>query len=377
MQIKDFLAIPEETRRQIFLKAAVTTNLPPQSIEKDWWVTVILQAIYSLDYSNDIQFKGGTSLSKCWGLIERFSEDIDLAINPEILGFTDNLSKNQVSNKLRRAGKSFTTGPFIKNLSDALLKIGIPQNALIISNNDDGGSTQDPVQVFLEYKSLFPEDNYIAPKVMLEITARANKMALTKKEISALSNSTFPIEDLSKIVVTTIKPERTFVEKICLLHEEFKKPEEKIRHERMSRHLFDIYMMCKQGIDKEALQQEKLFTGIIRHRFIYNRIDGVDYNSETPGNFDIIPPGKNLELWRKDYNEMLNGMIYAKDKPTFDDIISRLKELNKALNQMQWNDIPHFQPGEKQTQKENIERYKKYKDAETRSLKKERINPNK
>lgn len=96
-----------QLQSSIFNNVAIATGLPPVSIEKDWWVTQVLKALYSLPYSHHTSFKGGTSLSKCWGLIERFSEDIDLGLDREFLGFEGELSKTQISDKLRRAACSF------------------------------------------------------------------------------------------------------------------------------------------------------------------------------------------------------------------------------------------------------------------------------
>ena len=92
-----FIDIPEDSQRQAINTVALNTGLPPSSIEKDWWVTQVLKALHSLPYSEYIAFKGGTSLSKCWNLIERFSEDIDIAISREFLGFIGELSKTQIS----------------------------------------------------------------------------------------------------------------------------------------------------------------------------------------------------------------------------------------------------------------------------------------
>ena len=131
-------------------------------MEKDWWVTAILEAVYALDYGSKIQFKGGTSLSKCWTLISRFSEDLDLAIDPSLLGFGENLSKSQVSNRLRRASKGFIEGRFLNDLKESVTKGGLPIDSLSFSSNSNEIPTQDPVQIYIEYPTLFPEDDYIS-----------------------------------------------------------------------------------------------------------------------------------------------------------------------------------------------------------------------
>ena len=347
MQNNHFINQPEDFRRFAFIKASDGLNLIPQAIEKDWWVTSVLRAIYSIEYASDLQFKGGTSLSKCWDMIFRFSEDIDLAINPNLLGFSDNLSKSQVSNRLRREGKNFICGRFTEDLKAALNSTGIPVGSLQVSNNNNGIPTQDPIHIYIEYPSLFPEDTYIAPRIILEITGRANKMALDERAVNALVYDYLPKDFVvdKPVLVTTTQPRRTFIEKVCLLHEEFNKSHGEIRSKRMSRHLYDLYMMCGKGVDRLVLEDEELFRQIIHHRFIYNRIDGVDYNTETPGRFAIIPPGESLKQWEQDYRNTIAKMIYGAERPGFEAIIARIRKLNEDLNAMKWKEVPVFNPG--------------------------------
>ena len=102
-----FSELPFKQQQQIIQNVAIASQLDAQSVEKDWWVTQVLKAIFSLPYAEHLSFKGGTSLSKCWHLIERFSEDVDIAVSREYLGFLGELSRTQVSDKLRRAACSF------------------------------------------------------------------------------------------------------------------------------------------------------------------------------------------------------------------------------------------------------------------------------
>ena len=102
-----FTQLTKTEKIALFEKVGKTTKLDPTIIEKDWLVTTVLRALFALPYSEHLSFKGGTSLSKCWKLIERFSEDVDIAINREYLGFSGTLSKTQISDRLRRAACSF------------------------------------------------------------------------------------------------------------------------------------------------------------------------------------------------------------------------------------------------------------------------------
>lgn len=347
MQKDPFLKLTTAEKVSFFVKATEGTTLPPQAIEKDWWVTKVLRALRSLDYRDSVQFKGGTSLSKGWHLIDRFSEDVDLSVDRVFLGFAGELSKSQVSDKLRRKAKEFVLGRFLDTLPGALELVGIPRDAYRLSDNDNGVPTQDPVQIYIDYDSAFPSGGYILPRVMLEITGRSYEEAVSETPIRSLMDERLPGNAFasSPFPVVTVEPERTFIEKVCLLHEEFSKSYNEIRCHRMSRHLYDLYMMCGKHIDEKALANEKLFRGIVMHRFTYNRIDGVDYNTETPGHFNLVPPDAIIDEWRKDYDEMKREMIYSKEKPSFDEIMARIRQLNAQLNEMRWELIPVFTPG--------------------------------
>lgn len=121
-----FIDLPKEDRVDILNRVSSELNIRQRAvIEKDWWVTTVLRAMFALPYADHLSFKGGTSLSKCWHLIDRFSEDIDIAINREYLGFTGTLSKTQISDKLRRASCSFVRDNLQHDLAEQLHQNGI------------------------------------------------------------------------------------------------------------------------------------------------------------------------------------------------------------------------------------------------------------
>jgi hypothetical protein len=135
--------------------------------------------------------------------------------------------------------------------------------------------------------------------------------------------------------VATVVPERTFLEKICLLHEEFaRKEQEKIRINRMSRHLYDIVMMLNTPIAEKALNDTELYKHIIAHRQIFIGLTEFDYNTLLPQKISIIPPESVIEKWADDYNKM-RSMIYG-DAPNFNDIIDKTKQLNEKINRIIW-----------------------------------------
>ena len=102
-----FVEMPKELQTKSIETLSLNYGMPEQIIEKDWWVSAVMRALFALPYANQMSFKGGTSLSKCWGLIDRFSEDIDIAVAREFPGYGGELSRTQISDKLRRASCYF------------------------------------------------------------------------------------------------------------------------------------------------------------------------------------------------------------------------------------------------------------------------------
>lgn len=338
MKCKKFLSLPARNKKDFFEKAAEILGLPAESIEKDWWVTLTLKTVFELPYGKEIQFKGGTSLSKSWNLIERFSEDIDLALSNKLLGFPEKLTKNQISGNLRKASKSFILDTLLCDIEKRLNKFCMPGNELIYETNRNDIPTQDPIQIYIKYPSVYEQEEYISHRIMLEISGRSNNVSISERKVESFLDSALPQNPFKQKSVTTlsVNPERTFIEKICLLHEEFNQNKRPIRHERMSRHLYDLYMMAEHGIDEISLNDETLFKSIIQHRFLYNRIDGVDYNTENPGRFNIIPPEGIIGLYEKDYDNTMTKMIYSTQKPTFKQIIEKICSLNNNINNLNW-----------------------------------------
>ena len=237
-----FIDLPAQDRLTLLSGVQIETGMSIQAIEKDWWVTEVLRAIFSLPYAMHASFKGGTSLSKCWKLIDRFSEDIDIAIDREFLGFAGQLSKNQISDKLRRAACSFVRESMQNDLRYALLSAGIPESEFRIEVDITPITTTDPETIKLFYNSLVTDNQYIKPAVLIEIGGRSMTEPIELVSVNSFVYKAFPSAAFAQkdFEVRTVSVKRTFLEKICLLHEEFSKPSESIRVNRMSRHLYDV-----------------------------------------------------------------------------------------------------------------------------------------
>jgi predicted nucleotidyltransferase component of viral defense system len=333
----EFIKLPEQERLEIFRQIRARIGLNEVAIEKDWWVTAVLRALFALPYSEHFSFKGGTSLSKCWNLIERFSEDIDIAINREFLGFVGVLSKTQIKDKLRRAACSFVREKLQFDLAREMDNQEIDKNLFSVKVNITPISTTDPEVIEVRYKSLYNELSYLKPIVKLEISGRSMSEPLQKVSLQSLVDKNFPATSFSEksFEVNAVIPERTFWEKICLLHEEFAKPQEFMRAERLSRHLYDLVRMSDMKIAEKALDDRGLFKNIVEHRRVFIGLKDFDYGTLSPKTICIIPPENVIAHWQKDYETMRETMIYGNSLP-FNKLMEKIKQINERINRIDW-----------------------------------------
>lgn len=330
--MKAFIQLSKKDKLNIFNQVSEKTGLPSSAVEKDWWVTLSLNIIFSLTYSKHIVFKGGTSLSKAWNLIERFSEDIDLVIDRKYLGFEGELSKSQVK-KLRKASFSFIGNKFYKDINEALIKLGVQDYELVIQETKD--TDTDPLVIELQYKSLTETSAYLRPRVLIEVGARSLMEPVENKPIISMVSKEFrelPFAE-TQITIPVVSPKRTFLEKIFLLHEEFQKDTKFIRVERMSRHLYDLEKLMDTTHGTEAMKDIKLYNTIIAHRKNFNAIGGIDYANHSPQLIMILPSEETIKEWEKDYKTMQESMFYG-NTISFDKLMERITKLNARIKTM-------------------------------------------
>jgi len=323
-------------KNEVFRKVQEVINLHTKSIEKDWWVTAAIRALFSLPYAEHLLFKGGTSLSKCWHIIERFSEDVDIAINREFLGFSEELSNNQIRNKLRRASCSFVRENLTVDLAKELENQSINIDLFSVKADVTEDTTKDPEIIEVTYKSVIDGLTYINPVVKLEIGCRSMREPFEKVKIQSFVDEIFPNTSFSEkpFELNAVLPQRTFIEKLCLLQEEFAKPQELVRTDRMSRHLYDIVKITDTDIANNALKDKALWESIIEHRQKYVKMKNFDYELLKPQNISIIPPDFIISQWQQDYETMQETMIYG-ESLSFDKLIEKIKQLNEKINKIE------------------------------------------
>lgn len=331
--LQEWFQLPDETKIRLFAETSRQIGLPSSSAaEKDWWVVHTLAILFSLECANAFIFKGGTSLSKGWNVIHRFSEDIDLALDREFLGFSGELTKGDIK-KLRRKSFQFITEVFTEELKNKFAELGFKD--VTIKPREVENHDQDPLIIEIYYNKLTETDTYLKPGILVEIGSRSLKEPFTQRTFGTFVSEIYtdnPFAD-KPITIPIVNPERTFLEKIFLLHEEFQKPFGKIRVERLSRHLYDIEKLSQTEYAEIALQNTELYNTIVKHRSKFTAIPGIDYSKHKPANIKFIPPDSIIKMWEADYEEMKGSMIYGQPLE-FDKLINRLTELQKRINKI-------------------------------------------
>ena len=334
MMNTNWLKLSKERKIEILNQATELTGLPSIAIEKDWWVSLVLNASFSLSYSKHIVFKGGTSLSKGWNLIDRFSEDVDLAIDRKFFGFEGDISKTQIKN-LRKLSCEFISTKFLEDLKKTLTEWGAISECKLIAQpvND---SDKDPQVIEIYYNSVVDKSDYLPQRVLIEVSSRSLMEPTEIIKINSILSDTFSNQSFATVPfpVATVLPQRTFLEKVFLLHEEFSQNNEKIRIERLSRHLYDIEKLMDTSHGVDALKNSKLYNSIVAHRKKFNALRGLDYANHIPNKINITPPESVIKDYEMDYREMTKFMIYG-EFLKFEKLIIRIKELQTRINTLE------------------------------------------
>ncbi len=329
----NYFSLNPVQQRQVIEQTAAKLNLPVQAIEKDLWVTAILQVLFTLPCAHGLVFKGGTSISKVWNAINRFSEDIDLAIDRSLFDLDGELTKKQVK-KLRKVSSMFVREELFGQLCEAIASTPLYGLCEIEAQPDGVGDSTypEPRIIYVKYASLFSDKiDYILPVVKIEAGARSLLEPTLNVAIKSLVDVALPsiTTSLVDVEVRTAVAEKTFLEKCFLLHELFSRGVA-VSANRRSRHLYDLHMMMRKGIDKRAVSDDELWNTIHHHRSTLTSISGVDYTPDIRSRIVLTPPAECVEDWKSDYQAMQGSMIYN-NPPSFEELLQSMAELEMAF----------------------------------------------
>ncbi|RWR19609.1 nucleotidyl transferase AbiEii/AbiGii toxin family protein [Sinirhodobacter populi] len=337
------LAADAQTKAGVFTTTAQRLGTTPQNVEKDFWVCWTLDALFNgLKDRPRLLFKGGTSLSKGFGLIRRFSEDIDVTVFRDDLGEAASIEELQaLSGKKRGAAldaikaacEVYINGPCLAGLSEIVDEVA-KRNRLSSGQFRVEADPHDSQALYLRYPSATPEDAYIAKAVKIESGAKSALDPNSTRIIRPYLEADVPGIDLGVTDVTTVDAERTFWDKIVILHGLRRwfdnRGELRGDGQRVSRHYYDVCQLMASDAGKSALKDRRLAEDCVAHaRMFFNR-PAFDLAIAAPPTFSIHPEGKMLDDLRRDYRAMA-GMIFG-EASAFEAIMDGISELEVALN---------------------------------------------
>lgn len=336
-----FLSLSQDDRRQAFEQAALARGLASISIEKDFWVCLTLRELFALpEYGEHLTFKGGTSLSKAWGLIDRFSEDIDLTLERDYLGFGAEKGPEQAASRkerqrrlkaLRDACRVCIAEKIQPALAKRFAQIIADEEQWTLLDDDDDPDGQTLLFAYPRFGT--PKTvRYLRDQVKLEFGARSDPWPVETRTVTPIVAEEFPaLFSAPESSVRALLPERTFWEKVLLVHEETFRPPEKPRPRGMARHYYDVWRLIEKGVASKALQDMALFERVASHRQVYFRQNWVDYETLKRGSIRLLPRADQDADWRSDY-EAMRGEMFAGETPPFDDILSTVHLFELELN---------------------------------------------
>ena len=336
-----------EERKAMIQGVVEARRIDEAAAEKDWWVTAVLYALFHTSVSEFLLFKGGTSLSKGWDIINRFSEDIDLALNRDFFLSVKQLScanctSNTQIHHLREKGQDFLFGELKDELATIFTEMGLA--VTILTDNDmtnENGETRkvphdkDPSVLYVQYPSLYNnQSSYAIPNVKVEISVLSMSEPYEMRRISSLIEQTYKDEDVDSDLVQTVRtvsPARTFLEKAFLLCEEFQKVVP--RTHRMSRHFYDLEKLMHTPYAEMALNNSVLYREIVEHRCKFYHVGYVDYDKELPANIKIVPNDELMLAYEADYNEMKESFIYG-ESLSFSELMKMITEIEHRFHSL-------------------------------------------
>ncbi|MBI2339887.1 MAG: nucleotidyl transferase AbiEii/AbiGii toxin family protein [Deltaproteobacteria bacterium] len=333
------LPINSKERGAYFETAAARMGVPAQIIEKDFWVVWVLGRLFDQTaIKPHLTFKGGTSLAKVFGLIKRFSEDIDLSIEKSFFGLADSQSPEQAPSrkkrqerldKLSRECAQCVRGPMLtglkKDFSQHLLSAS--DWKLIPDKGDPTGQT-----LLFEYPTDFPKKaGYVRSAVKIEMGARSEHWPVSQKKIqSYLKEALEENIDEPEVIVRVLNVERTFWEKATILHQYAHIPRDKMFPLRLSRHYYDFYCLIHSTAKDGAMKEQNLLARVARHKEIYFPSAWADYASAKKGSLKLIPQEHFLRALRQDYQLMRD--MFFEEPPAWDDVVKSIGAFEREFN---------------------------------------------
>lgn len=324
-----FLQLAPDEQAEILQTCAGKLGRRAEHLEKDVWICWVLQALFTMSDRLPMAFKGGTSLSKVYGAIRRFSEDVDVTVDYKSLDHSIDPFDPKVS---RSAREKFTellrtrladhtknvVRPHFENLVAQLPEK--PADPITISENGE--------RLFIPYPSRFGANE----SVLIEFGGR--NVIVPNEEHSLRPYIAAEVRDLRypEATIQVLSPSRTFWEKATLIHVACNRSDPNLDADRQSRHWHDLAVLADHKIGRTSIADRQLLQDVVRHKNVFFRASYANYEACLSGGLRLIPGRPLLQTLRIDYEKMISDGMFDGEPPTFDSIITRLDKLAKEIN---------------------------------------------
>lgn len=330
-----YFELPVSDQADLLQSLAPVMGRRAEILEKDIWLCQVLDILFQLPCRKPMAFKGGTSLSKVYKAIDRFSEDIDVTIDyrslvadaPELQSIASNSQRSKLSDALKAALTTHVIDELVPTLQ-AALATALPTQPTSIDVSDDA----EKLWVF--YPSAVENtDSYVRPSILIEFGGRNSTLPQSTLAISPDIAEHVPDLALPTARVSVLSAARTFWEKATLIHVECHRPSLRPGAERLSRHWYDHARLADHEVGQQALADSELLRDVLRIKEAFYRSGFSHYDRCIAGGLRLIPDGPLLEALRQDYQAMLAAQMLYGDTLAFEIIVERLRRLEAEINQ--------------------------------------------
>lgn len=329
----EFAKQSERTRREAFIAAGQRLGMNEAIIEKDFYVVLMQEILFRrCNYCNHFAFKGGTSLSKAYGIIKRFSEDIDVVMDWRLLGLSDaevwqersNTQQDKFNREINRQAGSWIKEVLVPDICKTLRVLGIePFNVYV--------READKQTVIIEYPRSFNLGN-ILPEIRLEIGPLAAWTPSEEKTIKSYVAEVIPQAfSRAATIIPTVEAKRTFWEKATILHKEANRQNDNFV-QRISRHYYDVYMLGQTSIKDEALSDSELLDRVVRFKKKFYLNNSAKYEEATTKKLKLLPKEKTIQHLQQDYQVM--EPMFFEEPPAFEEIMRYLQKLEQEIHDL-------------------------------------------
>ena len=330
----NFLILPFGERRLYFEQAAFQRNISAVMLEKDFWVCWLLGVLFGSEFAASLVFKGGTSLSKVFGVIDRFSEDIDLSLSPEFLRLPEAGTSRNQANKWMKNAEAVCGAAVQKQIAPAL-----DSAVETVLGKKDGGwlefltdpVTNSPVLLFHYPSTQQPGFEYLKRSVKLEFGSLTDQQPISRYPVRPWVADILPVAFPDwRCEVVALEVERSFWEKATILHTEYYRPAEKPMPDRLSRHYADTAALARHPVAVGAIDQHELRDQVVAWKSQFFGSTWAKYDLAKPGTFRLVPPTKRLPALRRDYQAMKD--MFLSEPVEFGEVLAVLAELEQRIN---------------------------------------------